>query len=142
MQIVIRLSETPDKFTAADHLSVTNATAADPVALVGVPEDRLGYEALKVRVAEAAQIERYMSRGIFDNAATYGDGIHTAIIRNPPAYLVAAYATHNAIEGITPIRLADLPIQLADVPNLRRPFFPVPLSPPARMGTVEGTANR
>ena len=47
VQIVIRLSETPDKFTAADHLSVTNATAADPVALVGVPEDRLGYEALK-----------------------------------------------------------------------------------------------
>ena len=109
VQIVIRLSETPDKFTAADHLSVTNATAADPVALVGVPEDRLGYEALKVRVAEAAQIERYMSRGLFDNAATYGDGIHTAIIRNPPAYLVAAYATHNAIEGITPIQLANLP---------------------------------
>ena len=65
VQIVIRLSETPDKFTAADHLSVTNATAADPVALVGVPEDRLGYEALKVRVAEAAQIERVYSHVSF-----------------------------------------------------------------------------
>ena len=134
VQIVIRLSETPDKFTAADHLSVTNATAADPVALVGVPEDRLGYEALKARVAEAAQIERYMSRGIFDNAAAYGDGIHTAIIRNPPAYLVAAYATYNAIEGITPIRLDNLPTA---VPNL----IEFPVVPPARIGTVEGVTG-
>ena len=134
VQIVIRLSETPDKFTAADHLSVTNATAADPVALVGVPEDRLGYEALKARVAEAAQIERYMSRGIFDNAATYGDGIHTAIIRNPPAYLVAAYATHNAIEGIDPIQLANLPTETSDL-------IEFPVVPPARMGTVAGVTG-
>ena len=65
-----------------------------------------------MRVAEAAQIERYMSRELFDNEATYGDGIHTAIIRNPPIYLVFAYATHNAIEGITPIQLANLPTEV------------------------------
>ena len=46
VQVVIRLSEKPAEFTK-DHISVTEATVADPVALVPVPEDRLGYEALK-----------------------------------------------------------------------------------------------
>ena len=136
VQVVIRLSETPDKFTAADHLSVTNATAADPVALVGVPEDRLGYEALKARVAEAAQIEPVVVREFFDDAAS-GDGINSAIIRNPPAYLLAAYATHNAIEGITPIQLVDLPTQLADLPTV----LPLPLGPPTATGTVAGVTG-
>ena len=49
VQVVVRLSEKPAEFTK-DHISVTEATVADPVALVPVPEDTLGYEKVKMEV--------------------------------------------------------------------------------------------
>ena len=62
VQVVVRLSEKPAEFTK-DHISVTEATVADPVALVPVPEDILGFEALKASVAEAAKIPTEVVRG-------------------------------------------------------------------------------
>ena len=41
IDVIITLSEAPKAFTAADHLDVTHATAADPVALDPVPEQSL-----------------------------------------------------------------------------------------------------
>ena len=38
IDVIITLSEKPNAFTAADHLDVTHATAADPVALDPVAE--------------------------------------------------------------------------------------------------------
>ena len=80
VQVVVRLSEKPAEFTK-DHISVTEGTAADPVALVPVPEDILGFEALKASVAEAAEIPAVVVRGLYDDATTSPatDGIHAIL---------------------------------------------------------------
>ena len=63
VQVVIRLSEKPKAFTK-DHISVTEATWGDPVALVPVPEDTLGFEDLVARVATAAAITPVVERDL------------------------------------------------------------------------------
>ena len=80
VQVVVRLSEKPAEFTK-DHISVTEATVADPVALVPVPEDILGFEALKASVAEAAKIPAVVVRGLYDvaDADPPMPGIHAAL---------------------------------------------------------------
>ena len=65
VQVVVRLSEKPAEFTK-DHISVTEGTAADPVALVPVPEDTLGFDALVASVATAAELVKPAERGLYD----------------------------------------------------------------------------
>ena len=92
VQVVIRLSEKPGAFTK-DHISVTEATWGDPVALVPVPEDTLGFEALKASVAEAAAIPEVVVRGLYDTE---------------DADNVAVPGIHSILNGITDNDLAGL----------------------------------
>ena len=70
--VIITLSEAPKAFTAADHLDVTHATAADPVALDPVPE-RSASE-IQMQFADAGIGSPPILYGLYD-ARDANDGV-------------------------------------------------------------------
>ena len=132
VQVVIRLSEQPAKFTK-DQISVTNATHVDPVALVPQSEDTRGVEDLEERLIEAwkednpepgeAALYTVTPEG---EGAVEVPGIHAGLKTN--ADIMAAYATYNATlgNGTSPLVLTALPEDAATVtshtPPIHRPF--------------------
>ena len=64
IDVIITLSEAPKAFTAADHLNITEATAADPVALDPVPE-QTAYE-LQHQFQQAGIGNPPRMRGLYD----------------------------------------------------------------------------
>ena len=64
IDVIITLSEKPKAFTAADHLDVTEATAADPVALDPVAEQTASE--IQTRFAQAGLGDPPRIRGTYD----------------------------------------------------------------------------
>ena len=118
VQVVVRLSEKPAEFTK-DHISVTEATAADPVALVPVPEDTLGFDALVASVATAAELVKPAALSLYDvetdddasPPVVASTGLHTALkVEGAYPDLVAAYATYSATNSAEPATTSGTPV--------------------------------
>ena len=154
VQVVIRLSEMPAAFTK-DHISASNATHGDPVALTPVREDTLGQADL-----EATLIADWLednpepaARDLYNVVDADGDvideGVHAAIIANPPPALTAALEAYNelveTIDDVEP--LADQIDESIFPPSLPAPesataeiTYSFPQRRPLRTFTLGGSA--
>ena len=118
VQVVIRLSEMPAEFTK-DHITASNATHGEPVALVPVREDTLGQADLEAQLiadwlaANPAPMARMLYDVLDDDGDVTQEGIHSAIVDNPPMALEDALEAYNEVLGDTtfagtpPTALAD-----------------------------------
>ena len=68
IDVIITLSEKPNAFTAADHLDVAEATAADPVALDPVSEQSASE--IQTRFAQAGVGDPPRTRRLYDEVVT------------------------------------------------------------------------
>ena len=97
IDIIITLSEKPNAFTAADHLDVAEATAADPVALDPVAEQTASE--IQTRFAQAGVGDPPRIRMLYDDGADE-PGIHAAINTAATSDDIEAY-TYEVIDPTT-----------------------------------------
>ena len=126
IDVIITLSETPKAFTAADHLNITEATAADPVALDPVPEQTANE--LQSQFANAGIGDPPRIRGIYDETVPTGVTLSTPTADTGEEDAVAMYGgihraindagtyTYTILSPVTGEELADGGFAFADTP--------------------------
>ena len=107
IDVIITLSEEPNAFTAADHLDVAEATAADPVALDPVAE-RTASE-LQTQFAQAGVGDPPRTRGLYDETVpgVTLNPLSAAPTAAEKSARMKAGGIHRAINEAQYIRMVD-----------------------------------
>ena len=149
VQVVIRLSEMPAKFTK-DHITASNATHGDPAALTPVREDTLGQADLEERLiadwlaANPAPMARMLYDVVDDDDEVTQEGIHSAIVDDPSMALMDALEAYNELADdalADPISDDVLPSTLADPVDVNTNFLSFPVIRPLRTFTLAANAD-
>ena len=105
IDVIITLSETPKAFKAADHLNITEATAADPVALDPVPEQTANE--LQAQFAKAGIGTPPRTRMLYDEGATTIDPIGETVTDTDRTVRINRGGIHRAIIESGYFRMVD-----------------------------------
>ena len=149
VQVVIRLSEMPAKFTK-DHITASNATHGEPTALIPVREDTLGQADLEAQLiadwlaANPAPMARMLYDVLDDDGDVTQEGIHSAIVDDPSMALEDALEAYNELSDTDladPIDETVFPSTVAEPSALGDNLFSFPVIRPLRTFTLGGSAD-